>query len=183
MCIITLIRRPQIKIKICYSRIYLVIVHTLAPHANSDLGQRDMNTIDISITNKILVCSKVPISIIDPAEILIQGNCRKSYFSKLFPEAGGPGKFFPVLGSAILLNSSSNKNLGWLQDSSSYIALKISPSYCRQTFGSSGSSRPAGALISFPEPSWISYSVHLQKLKLFPRIRHSGANSNLLIFV
>jgi len=57
-----------------------------------------MYTIDISITNKVLVCSKVPISIIYPAEVLIQGNGSKAYFSKLFPEAGGPGKFFPVLG-------------------------------------------------------------------------------------
>ena len=98
MCIVTLIRRPKIEIKICNPGIYLVIVHTLAPHANSDPGQRDMNTIDISITNKIFVCGKVPVSIIDPAEILIQGNGGKSYFSKLFPEAGGPEKFFPVLG-------------------------------------------------------------------------------------
>ena len=60
MRVITLIRRPQIKIEICHSRINLVIVHALAPHTNSNPGQRNMNAIDISITNKILVCSKGP---------------------------------------------------------------------------------------------------------------------------
>jgi len=149
-------RRPQVKIKICYSRIYLVIVHTLAPHTNGNPGQRNMNTIDISITNKILVCSKVTISIIDPAEILIQGNGGKSYFSKLFQEAGGPGKFFPVLGISNTAEFIKQQKSGLIPG----LILIYRPENIAKLLQANLwiigiKPRPAGALISFPEPSWI----------------------------